>query len=285
MAVKIVTDSTADLPPALAKELDITVIPLNVHFGEETFLDGVDLDADRFYQRLTTEPQLPTTSQPSPGRFLQTYRPMVEAGHQVVSIHISSKLSGTLNSAMQAKEQLGDVPLEIVDSYQATMGLGLIVIAAARAVGDGASYEDVLQVTRKAIDQVQLFGLLDTLEYLQKGGRIGKVRGFVGSLLRIRPIVTVREGIVHSVTSVRSRAAGIQYMVTLAEERSPLKQAAVMYSTTPEEADELAERVRPLVSGGDVIQARMGPVLGTYVGPGTIGVVLQSEKSQKTESV
>ena len=202
-----------------------------------------------------------------------------------MSIHISSKLSGTLNSAMQAKEQLGHVPLEIVDSYQATMGLGLIVVAAARAVGDGASYEEVLQVTRKAIDQVQLFGLLDTLEYLQKGGRIGKVRGFVGSLLRIRPIVTVREGIVHSVISVRSRAAGIQYMVTLAEERSPLKQAAVMYSTIPEEADELAERVRPLVSGGDVIQARMGPVLGTYVGPGTIGVVLRSEKSQKTESM
>ena len=279
MAVKIVTDSTADLPPELARELDIAVVPLNVHFGEETFLDGVDLDADVFFQRLMTEPRLPTTSQPSPGAFLEVYRGLVEAGHQVVSIHISEKLSNTMNSVLRAREQLGDAPLEVVDSYQASLGLGLVATAAARAVKEGASYEETLQATRHALGQVQVFALLDTLEYLQKGGRVGKVRGFIGSLLRVRPLITVREGMVESVISVRSRAQGLQYMVTIAEERAPLQQVAVIHSTTPEEADELAEKVRSLVSDGTVIKGRFGPVLGTYLGPGAIGIALQSEKT------
>ena len=279
MAVRIVTDSTADLPPELVRELDITVVPCNVHFGQETFLDGVELDTDRFYERLTTEPQLPTTSQPSPGAFLEVYRDLVEAGHQVVSIHVSGKLSGTMNSALQAKEQLGNAPLEVVDSHQVSLALGLAVTAAARAVKNGASYEDTLQVTRRALGQVHLFFLLDTLEYLRRGGRIGKVRGFLGSLLRVRPLLTVREGTVESLTNVRSRAAGVQYILTIAEERAPLQQVAVMYSTTPQEADALAERVRPLVPDGTVIHARVGPVLGTHTGPGAIGIAVQSEKT------
>ncbi len=279
MAIKIVTDSTADLPPELARELDITVVPCNVHFGQETFLDGVELDADRFYERLITESQLPTTSQPSPGAFLEVYRGLVDAGHQVVSIHVSDKLSGTMNSARQAKEQLGDAPLEVVDSHQVSLALGLLVTAAARAVKDGAHYEETLQVTRHALDQVQFFALLDTLEYLRKGGRIGKVQGFVGSLLHVRPIITVKEGVVESVIKVRSRARGVQYMLSIAEERAPLQQVAVMYATTPLEADELAERVRPLVADGTVIHARVGPVLGTHAGPGAIGIAFQSEKT------
>jgi len=203
----------------------------------------------------------------------------VEAGHQVVSIHISEKLSGTMNSALQAKEQLGDAPLEVVDSSQVSLGLGLVATAAAHAVKEGASYEETLQATRRAVGQVQVFALLDTLEYLQKGGRIGKVRGFIGSLLRVRPVITVREGIAQSLTSVRSRAIGLQYMITHAEEQAPLQQVAVIHSTKPEEANELAEKVRPLVSDGAVIKGRFGPVLGTYLGPGAIGIALQSEKT------
>lgn len=279
MAVRIVTDSTSDLPPGLAQELEITVVPCNVHFGQETFLDGVELDTDSFYSRLVKESQLPTTSQPSPGNFLKVYSGLVEAGHQVVSVHVSSTLSGTLNSAMQAKEQLPGAVVEIVDSRQVSLALGLAVTAAARAAKDGASLEDTLSVTRQALGQVQFFALLDTLEYLRRGGRVGKVKGFVGSLLRVRPLITVRNGVVESVVSVRSRAAGIQYMVTLAEERSPLQQAAVMHSTGLEEALVLADRMRPLVPGGTVIQARVGPVLGTHTGPGALGIAIQSVKS------
>ena len=284
MTVRIVTDSTADIPQDLVKELDITVVPLTVQFGDKSFLDGVDISPDQFFQLLIESPKLPTTSQPSPGAFVDIYRGLLEAEHQVVSIHISDNLSGTLNSARQAKDQLGDVPLEIIDSRQAAISLGLVVIAAARAVKDGASYEETQAVAKRALGQVQLFALLDTLEYLRKGGRVGKVRGFIGTLLHVRPIITVTDGIVQSVISVRSRAQGIRYMLTLAEERSPLLQAAVFHSTTPDEAVGLAEQVRPLVSDGNVIIGQVGPVIGTHVGPGTIGVVIQSEKSGDPES-
>ena len=279
MAIRIVTDSTADLPAEVAEQLGITVVPLNVHFGEETFLDGVDILPDEFFQRLAAARQLPTTSQPSPGKFMEVYGSLAEAGDQVVSIHISDKLSGTLNSARQAKEQMEGSSIEIIDSKQAALGTGLVAMAAAKAVQQGASYEAVLDEANRAVEQVQLFGLLDTLEYLRKGGRIGMVRGFIGTLLKVRPIITVRDGIVQSETSVRSRSYGIQYMVTLAEERAPLKQAAVMHSSTDEEAEALAERIRPLVADGQVLQGRIGPVVGTHAGPGVIGIVVQSEKT------
>ena len=284
MAIRVVTDSTADIPHDLAKELGISVVPLTVQFGDKSFLDGVDITPDQFFQWLIESPQLPTTSQPSPGAFLDVYRGLLEAEHQVVSIHISDNLSGTLNSARQAKDQLGDVPLEIIDSRQTATSLGLVVIATARAARDGASYEETQAVAKRALGQVQLFALLDTLEYLRKGGRIGKVRGFIGTLMHVRPIITVTDGIVQSVISVRSRDQGIRYMLTLAEERSPLIQAAVVHSTTPDVAEELAEQIRPMVSDGNVIIGRIGPVVGTYVGPGTVGIALQSEKSGGPES-
>jgi len=284
MAVRVVTDSTADIPQDLVKELGISVVPLTVQFGDKSFLDRVEITPDQFFQWLIESPQLPTTSQPSPGAFLDVYRGLLEAEHQVVSIHISDKLSGTLNSVRQAKEQLGDVPLEIIDSRQAAISLGLVVIAAARAVKDGASYEETQSVARQALGQVQLFALLDTLEFLRKGGRIGKVRGFIGTLLHVRPIITVTDGVVQSVISVRSRDQGIRYMLTLAEERSPLIQAAVFHSTTPDEAEEVADQLRPMVSDGNVIIGRIGPVIGTHVGPGAVGVVIQSEKSGESES-
>ncbi|MBI4338650.1 MAG: DegV family protein [Chloroflexi bacterium] len=278
MAVKIVTDSTSDIPQEVARELDITVVPLNVRFGQESFLDGVEISSEVFFQRLAAAESLPATSQPSPGVFLEVYQRLLSQGHQVVSIHISEHLSGTLNSARQAKEEMGDAAVEIIDSLQASMGLGLVVTAAAQAVRGGASYQEAVQAARGAMGEVQVFAVLDTLEYLQKGGRVGKVRALVGSLLRMRPIITVREGIVHSLSIARSRAQGVQYLITVAEERAPLKQAAVVFSTTSQEADELVERLRPLVTGGRVMRARFGPVLGTYVGPGSWGMALQSEK-------
>ncbi len=282
MAIRIVTDSTADLPAETAEQLGITVIPLNVHFGEETLLDGIDILPDEFFQRLAAARQLPTTSQPSPGKFMEVYGSLAEAGDQIVSIHISDKLSGTLNSARQAKEQMEGSSIEIIDSEQAALGTGLVAMAAAKAAQQGASLEAVLEEANSAVEQVQLFGLLDTLEYLRKGGRIGMVRGFIGTMLKVRPIITVLDGIVQSATSVRSRAYGIQYMVTLAEERAPLKQAAVMHSSTDEEAEALAERIRPLVADGQVLQGRIGPVVGTHAGPGVIGIVIQSEKTPES---
>ncbi len=279
MAVKIVTDSTADLPTDLARELDITVVPLNIHFGQESFLDGVDLGSDEFFERLIRGPQLPTTSQPSPGVFADVYRGLVDAGDQVLSIHISELLSGTLNSATQAKGQLGDAPIEVLDSLQVSMGLGLVVTAAAQAAKGGASMAETIQTTRELLPQTQVFALLDTLEYLQRGGRIGKVRAIIGSLLRVRPMITVYDGVPQSLAVVRSRSQGLQRLVDIAEDRAPLKQAAVIYSTNAEEAEELAQRLTPFLSEGRVIKGQFGPVLGTYVGPGAVGIGIQSEKT------
>lgn len=279
MATKIVTDSTADLPSELAKKLGITVVPLNVQFGEDTFLDGIDMHPDEFFQRLATEKQLPTTSQPSPGKFIEAYKPLVDAGHDIISIHVSDKLSGTLNSARQAKEQFKNARIELIDSEQVTLSLGLIVLAASAEVKKGAKFDAVIEEAKNAAAKVKVLGLLDTIEYLKKGGRIGKVKGFVGSILKVRPIITAVDGLVHSATSVRSRSAGLQYMLTIAEEHAPLARAGVLYSTTPEEAEELVEKIRPLVSDGEVVLTRVGPVIGTHAGPGVIGLAVQSENA------
>ncbi|MBI4312184.1 MAG: DegV family protein [Chloroflexi bacterium] len=278
MTVRVVTDSTADLPPDLVRELGITVVPLSVRFGQESFLDGVELSSDAFFQRLAAAKELPSTSQPAPGVFFDVYRRLVDSGNQVVSVHISSKLSGTMNSALQGKEKLDGGQVEVLDSLQATLGLGLVATAAAKAAKGGASLAEVMAVAQLAIGEVQLFGVLDTLEYLQRGGRIGRVKALLGSILKVRPIITVREGMPESAGMARSRAQGIEFLLTVARERAPLKQAAVIYSTTPQEADQLAEQVKPFVQDGLVIKSRFGPVLGTYVGPGAWGLAVQSEK-------
>ena len=277
MAVKIVTDSTADLPQQLTRELDITVVPLNVHFGEESFQDGVDLDSDTFFQRLTTEARLPTTSQPSVGAFMDIYRGLLEAGHQVVSIHISAKLSGTMNSAQQAQEQLDAGPrLAVVDTQQVGLALGVVATAVAQAVKDGASYEETVALASDISKRVRLFVLLETLEYLQRGGRIGRAQAFLGSLLHIRPILTVYEGEVHPLERVRARQRGLERLCQLAAECGSLQQVGICHSTTPEDALALEEQMRPTLAGGRLIQARFGPVLGTHVGPGAIAVTVQA---------
>ena len=278
MAVKIVTDSTADLPPTLAKELGITVVPLNVHFGTEVYRDGVEIFPDEFYKRLVTSTRLPTTSHPTVGDFLQSYQELGQTNDEIVSVHISAKLSGTLNSANQAREQYqGECHIEIVDSQQGSLGLGMVAIAANLAAQRGASIDEVVIETQQAIPKVRFFGLLDTLEYLQKGGRIGKAQAFVGSLLRIKPILVVRDGEAHPLERARTSAKGIDRLCELVQEHMPLADLAVVYTTTPDDAQALAQRLKPLLPNGEVFLSQIGPVVGTYLGPGVLGVALRGE--------
>lgn len=283
MTVKVVTDSTADLPPALAKELGITVVPLNVHFGTEVYRDGVEILPDEFYRRLATTPRLPTTSQPTVGDFLQSYQELSQTTDEIVSIHISAKLSGTLNSANQAREQYrGDCRIEIVDSQQASLGLGMVALAANQAAQRGASMEEVVKEAQQATPRVRFFGLLDTLEYLEKGGRIGKAQAFVGSLLRVKPLLIVRDGEVHPLERARTRARGIERLYELAQEHMPLEDLAVVYSTTPDEAQTLAQRLKPFLPDGEVFLSQVGPVVGTYLGPGVLGIALRRQMAGST---
>ena len=198
MTVRVVTDSTADIPPEIAAELGIDVVPLNVHFGTDTYRDNIDLSADEFYQRLVSSPRPPTTSQPSVGAFLEVYQKALGEADGIVSVHISAKLSGTWNSAVQAREQLDDSSrVQVVDTQQASMGLGWVAVTAAKAAQAGASLDEVASAAKSACEQVRVIFLVDTLEYLQKGGRIGKAQAMFGSVLAIKPLLTLQDGEVH----------------------------------------------------------------------------------------
>ena len=279
MSVRIVTDSTADLPPEICRELDITVVPLTVNFSDAGYRDGVDLSADEFYRKLIASDKLPTTSQPSAGAFGEAYKDVAKDTDEILSIHISGKLSQTYNSARLAASVMeGSCNIQVMDSLQVSMGLGCIVMAAARAARDGASMEDLQQLVSKMMPETRTFALLETLEYLAKGGRIGKVQAYLGNSLRplaifkVIPIVEVRGGEVHPLARVRTRRKGLDRLLTEASSASGITMAGVAYSTSRQEAESVLESLRPLVSSGNLVLSRFGPVLGTHIGPGALGL-------------
>ena len=279
MTVAIVTDSTADLPADLVAQEGIRVIPLNVHFGTEVFRDGVDLDADRFYEMLTGGDVFPTTSQPSVGAFADLYRELSETCDAIISVHISSKISGTCNSALQAKEAIGEgtCRIEVVDTLQASMSLGLIALGVADAIRAGAGLDEALETADRLTRSARLFGVIDTLEYLHKGGRIGRAQMLLGSVLKMKPVLSLVDGVAAPVERTRTLARGIRRLRTICEEMAPLSALSVIDSTEPEVADRLAADVADFAPDGQVLRARFGPILGTYLGPRAIGIALTSE--------
>lgn len=275
MAIRVVTDSTSDLPAELVQRWHITVLPCYVMADDVSYKDGVDLSHDQFYSMLTSGSRLPTTAQPSAADFQQVYEELLGQGHQVVSIHVSGKLSGTLNSAEQAKASLGESPaIEIIDSQLASIPLGLAVLAAAEQAEQTDSYQQVADKVRKDLPLTHGFFLLDTLEYLQKGGRIGRAQAFIGSILSVKPILKLQDGEAHPVERPRSWDRGMRRLVELVRELAPVRRLAVMYSTDPERAAALREQLSGLLTPDQVINARFGPTLGTYMGPNALGVAL-----------
>ena len=277
MGIRIVTDSSADLPPELALQWDITVIPCNVIVDDVSYKDGIEISAEEFYHRLTTGQRLPTTAQPSVADFQTAYGRLLDQGHEVISIHLSGKLSATLNSAEQAKTSIGDqIPIEIIDSNLTSMGLGLVALSAAQAAQKSTSYGQVADQVRRDLPLTQFYSVLDTLEYLQKGGRVGKAQAYVGTLLSVKPILKLQDGEVHPVERPRNRERAIRRLVELLQELSPVRQLAVMYSTEPEQAADLRSRLSNLLPEEQMITSRFGPTLGTYIGPKALGVALTS---------
>ena len=275
MTTRIVTDSSADLPPELAQRWDITVIPCYVVLDDMNYRDGVDLSPDDFYHRLVTNPRLPTTAQPSVADFQAVYQGLLDQGHHVVSIHVSGKLSGTLNSAEQAKASLGESsPIEIIDSRLASISLGLVTLAAAQLAQAGEPYQEVAEQVGRDLPKTHGFFVLDTLEYLQKGGRIGRAQAFLGSLLSVKPILKLQDGEAHPVERQRSRERAVRRMLDLLRELAPVRQLAVIYSTEPDQAVELRRRLSDLLPEESMVTGRFGPTLGTYLGPNALGVAL-----------
>ncbi|MCY4365318.1 MAG: DegV family protein [Chloroflexi bacterium] len=277
MAVRVVTDSTSDLPPALAEELNITVVPANVVIDDVTYRDGIDMTSDEFYQRLVNGPRLPTTSQPSVGTFQAAYQEILDQGDEIVSIHVSGKLSGTVNSAEQARASIGaDAPVEVVDSGGASIALALIVAAAAEAAGDSSSRQELADQVRRDLPRTSATFALDTLEYLQKGGRIGKAQAFVGSLLSVKPILTLADGEVHPLERPRNHQRAMRRLVEMTREKAPAARVGVVYSTDEQWAAELRASLSDLVPEDKIMTVRFGPALGTYVGPRAVGVAVTS---------
>ncbi len=275
MAIRIVTDSSADLPTELAARHAITVLPCYVIVGDETFKDGVDISADTFYQRLASMPKPPTTAQPSVADFQAVYENLIGQGDQVISIHVSAKLSGTLNSANQAKAALGaEAPVEIIDSNLASIPLGLSVLDAARSANDDTDFHAVAQQVRQSLHLHHGFFALDTLEYLQKGGRIGKAQAFLGSVLSVKPILRIQDGEAHPVERPRNRDRARRRLVELVRELAPVRQMAVIYSTDPAQAEVVKHELRDLSPEENIIETRFGATLGTYLGPDALGVAV-----------
>ncbi|MFC1993953.1 DegV family protein [Chloroflexota bacterium] len=279
MPLIVVTDSTADIPSEVARNLGIVVIPLTVQFGSEVFRDGIDISADEFFYKLKDSPTLPTTSQPSPGDFAEIYNNLATKVNEIISIHISAKLSGTYNSAVLGRQEVSKgCRIEVIDSLQASMGLGLIVIAAAKLARQGATFEEVSGMVHDAIPRTHFFGLVDTLEYLKKGGRIGKAEAFLGMLVHIKPLLVLRNGEIHGLEKLRSRKRALRRLVELGKSFKHIEEMAIFYSTNPDEAEIFSEHLAPIFPRDQVYRARFGPVIGTYVGPGALGLALMESK-------
>lgn len=273
MSVAVVTDSTSDLPKELAEQHGITVIPLYVHFGEEAYSDGVDIQAEEFYARLQSEKVFPTTSAPSAGAFMDLYRELAKDHDGIVSLHLSSKVSATYSAALQAANEIKGEGIEVepVDTLQASMALGLVAIGTAKAAADGGSLSEVTEHAKSLSSRATFTGLVETLEYLQKGGRIGKAQAMLGSLLRIKPILALVDGEAHGIERARTRSRGIARIKSLVAEAGPLESLSVLHTTDPELAAEIAADLAEYAPDGKPIIARLGPVVGTYLGPGMLG--------------
>jgi DegV family protein with EDD domain len=275
--IKIVTDSSADIPKALLDELGITVVPLKVHFGEETYVEGVDITAETFYPKLVSSDRLPTTSQPSPADFLEAYKKLAtEPGDEIISLHISSALSGTYQSAVLAKQLLEEqIPVHIVDTRYASFGHGVMVVTAARMAREGKSAEEILEAVAKKREGSQIYFIVDTLQYLYKGGRIGKASALFGSLLNIKPILTVDEaGEVAPVDKVRGQKNALSRMIELLEKDMAGRnmELYVGHAAAPEMAQQLKDLIVSRLNVEPKMFIDVGPIIGTHAGPGTLAV-------------
>ena len=273
MTVKIVTDSTSDLTPEIANELGITIVPLYVHFGTEIYRDGIDLSTEDFYQKLPQSKELPTTSAPSPGDFATVFDNLGKDADEVLAITISSKLSATYNAATEGNTiRKNKNRVEIIDSSWAIAGLGLIVISAAKTAKAGANLDEVIKVTRRSMKKVDFRMAFDTLEYLKKGGRIGTAQAFLGSMLKMNPVLTIRDGSTTGVARLRCRAKAIDYLIDFVNGLANIEEIAVEDGTTPDETQALIDRLESGFPKERIYRMKVSPVIGTHVGPHVIGI-------------
>jgi DegV family protein with EDD domain len=277
--VAIVTDSVADLPPQVAEEAGIIVVPLVVRFGTDLYRDGLDLSPDQFYEKLKTSKVLPATSVPPPAAFADAYDKLAEKANEIVVISLTSKLSATYQVALQAVGLMKKrCRVEVLDSQWAVMAQGFIAIAAARAAQSGASIDEVLDVARHTIYRVDMRAAFDTLEYLECGGRIGKAQAFLGSLLKVNPVIGIKDGEVYPCARERSRAKAVDHLYNFATSFGNVEGLAVEYATDLDEANRLVQRLHSKYPQAPIYLSRASPVIGTHTGPGPIVVTVFGDR-------
>ena len=279
MGIKIVTDSTADLSPELAQELEITVVPLYLRFGEKVYRDGVDIGADEFYEKLEQSPVHPSTSQPTPGDFAAVYSQLAQEADGVLSVHISSKMSGTCSSALQGWEMARTkCPVEVVDSLSVSMGVGLLAMAAARLALMGAGLQAVLDEVRQMVPTIRMIAMFDSLKYLVLGGRLSKGKALLGTLLKVRPVLTVRDGELVQTGLARTHGRGVEKLLEFARKGRDIQEMAIVHSTSPDEAGSLKAHLSAFIAEEKIHLARLGSALGVHGGPGTLILALRERR-------
>ncbi len=276
--IAFVTDSTAYIPTDLVKKYNITVTPQILVWGEETFRDGVDIQPDEFYARLKTAKVMPTTSQVSVVTMQSTFQKLIEAGHHVMGVFLSGKLSGTMQSAIQGREALGKAAekVTIIDSNTTAMAMGFMVLLAARAAEGGASVAECQKILEKARELTGVFFVVDTLEFLHRGGRIGGAQRFIGSALNLKPILTLRDGRVEPDDRVRTKSKAIDRMLELGIQQAQGKKpvhVATLHANAEQEAKDLLERASQAMDPVESVLSTVSPVVGVHAGPGTVGLV------------
>jgi DegV family protein with EDD domain len=281
MTVKIVTDSGSDITQEEAKQLGITVVPVYLRFGEEVYRDGVDIDSDEFYHKLMDSPIHPSTAAPSPGDFARVYEEIAQETGEIVSIHITSRHSAVCEAALTGKEiaEGKGCRVEVIDSKGVTMWQGLVAIAAAKAAKAGCNLQEVVNKAHETISQMRALALLDTVKYIVKGGRLGKALSAIESMLNVKILITLRDGELRPAKMARTRSKGIDRLREFISSALHIKDLAIVYSTTPDDAQTLAEYAGSLFP--DIVPqiARLGPALGVHAGPGSLIVALREKVS------
>jgi DegV family protein with EDD domain len=279
MTVKIITDSMADLPDDLIKKLNIAVIPVNVLFGTVCYRDGIDMTTEQFYDRLIASKTLPTTAVPSPMVFMDIYEKALQEADELLVVAISHKLSGTYDTACRAADMMKSKRrIKVIDTLHVIMAEGIIAITAAAAAQSGAKLDEVAKLVEKNIPRVEERMAFDTLEYLKRGGRIGSAQAFLGSILKLNPVLRLKDGEVFPISRERSRTKAIESLYNGALEYSNIEAIAVEDATTPEEADRLAGRLKLKFPRVPIYRSKVGAVLGAHVGPSIIAVSILGDK-------
>lgn len=274
--VKIVTDSTSDVPPHLLRELDIEVIPLYINFGNDTYRDGIDIATESFSRLIAENREYPTTSAPPTIVFDQTYRRLARSYDGIISIHLSGHLSSAFKNAAQAREKLPPslARIEVVDTHSASLGVGLTVIAAARMAKEGYGVDEILREVQHRVQHTHTLYFVDTMEYLERSGRLSLAAGLAGSMARIKPLLLLDQGHIVPYERTRTRAKAIDGLFTFVEDFPHVAEIAVVYGTTPEDVEKVLEKVSVVFPREQVLVGEYGAAIAAHLGPGAMGVVV-----------